>query len=237
MKNILKELESIAGLKMEIFEELFDPAYKKYLKDYRVNNLKSGVRFVVSGEKIDKVWILLSGGVKALEEYNSGERYIFKKFQAPEVFGEMETMADMDKFNATLITDSDCIFLNIPGHIYKDILKRDLKYLYKRNNNILKRVLDEKKYLRAYLMTDSIDRLKIYLSDSCKFDEKTSPACTLKITRQQISEELGYSIQTINRGIKRLEGDSLLQVKGQRIIISQDQYKKMHESIKSLINS
>lgn len=236
MKKNLKELKKIPNLKLDNFQELFHIEYEDSLSNYKITTLKPGTRFVDFGEKISIIWILLSGQVKALEEYYSGDRYIFKKFQAPEVFGEMETMADIKEFIATLITETECTFLNVPVNIYKKILKNNPEYLYKRNNAILKRVLDEKKHLRAYLMVKSIDRIKIYFTDYYELYAKHGSTCTLKITRQQISEEIGCAIKTVNRGIKKLESEDLLKIQGQRIIITETQYKKIYESIKPFIN-
>lgn len=237
MKNVIEELNKLPNLKIDGFKELFHDSYEYAFKDYKINSLKKGTRFVVFEEEILTVWILISGEVKALEEYYTGDRFIFKKFQAPEVFGEMEILAEMNNFIATLITETDCIFLNIPVEIYNEILKSDPEYLYKRINLILKRVIDEKKHLRAFLMLKSIDRIKIYLTNYYELHLNSESVCILRITRQQISEELGCAIKTVNRGIKQLEKENLLKIDGQRIIITADQYKKMYNSITSVIHT
>ena len=53
----------------------------------------------------------------------------------------------------------------------------------------------------------------------------------MKNTRQQISDETGYSVKTVNRVIKKLKEQELLTVVGQRIVINKTQYGKMLESI------
>ena len=55
----------------------------------RFVTLESERRFISAEDPVESIWILLQGKVKAKEEYPSGDVYVFRKFRAPEVFGEM----------------------------------------------------------------------------------------------------------------------------------------------------
>ncbi len=46
-------------------------------------------------------------------------------------------------------------------------------------------------------MVKSIDRIKIYLVQQYRLYAKSNTTCVLKIPRQQIGEETGYSVKTI----------------------------------------
>lgn len=235
MHSILKEISGIPSSIISSFQELLKEDCHEILDCCQVVTLEAGIRFIAADEKINTIWILLSGKVKALEEYSTGDIFTFKKFPAPEVFGEMEALADNHNYRATLITESECIFLNIPVEIYQDFLKNNSSYLYKRTNNILKRVLDEQKYLRTFLMIKSIDRIKIYFVHQYGLYEKDSPRI-LRITRQQIAEETGYAVKTVNRVIKKLEEQNLLKVEGQKIIITRTQYEEIFKSVENFVN-
>jgi len=234
MHSIVRELSEIPGIKISDFEELFQENFYETLDHCQVVIVKAGVRFISVDEEINTIWIVLSGRVKALEEYTTGDIYTFKKFPAPEVFGEMEVLADINKFRATLVTETECVFLNIPVDDYQDLLKNNSQYLYKRTNIILKRVLDEQKHMRMFLMIKSLDRIKIYLIQHYQLYAKDN-ICILKITRQQIAEETGYAVKTVNRVIKKLDEENLLKIEGQRIIISEVQFKKMFKSVENYV--
>ncbi|NLY46017.1 MAG: Crp/Fnr family transcriptional regulator [Tissierella sp.] len=235
MHSILREISEIPNVKINDFEELFQEEYSEILNHCQVIKLEAGSRFIAVDEKINTVWILILGQVKALEEYSTGDIYTFKKFPAPEVFGEMEVLADIFKFRATLITESECVFINMPVEYYKEFLKSNSEYLYKRTNIILKRVLDEQKHMRMFLMIKSIDRIKIYLIQHYQLYAKDN-ICILRITRQQIAEETGYAVKTVNRVIKKLEDQNLLKIEGQKIIIIETQYEKMYKSVENYVN-
>lgn len=234
MHSILREISEIPGIKNSDFEELFQENFYETLDHCQVVIVNAGVRFISVDEGISTIWVLLSGRVKALEEFTTGDIYTFKKFPAPEVFGEMEVLADINKFRATLVTEEECVFLNMPVGIYQDFLKSNSKYLYKRTNIILKRVLDEQKHMRMFLMIKSLDRIKIYLIQQYQLYVKNH-ICILKITRQQMAEETGYAVKTVNRIIKNLDAEDLLKIEGQRIIISEVQFEKMFKSVENYV--
>ena len=228
--KILKEIEEIPGAKNKYFTKLL----QKDILDYcKVIKIESGARFVTSKEEVDKVWILLLGKVRALEEYTTGDIYIFQKFDAPEVFGEMEALAEIPHFRASLIAETECVFITLPVNIYLRFLKENSGFLYKRTQVIIKRVLDEERDNRIYLMLKGVDRIKLYFIQHYELSE-SGEVCILKTTRQQIADETGYSIKTVNRVMKKLKEENFLNITGQKILITESQYIKMIESIEEI---
>ncbi|MCR1899553.1 Crp/Fnr family transcriptional regulator [Irregularibacter muris] len=232
--HIWKEISQIPDAKIKEFKEIFKENPNEILDFCQVVTIQTGTRFIIADEDISTIWILLSGKVKALEEYATGEIYTFQKFPAPEVFGEMEALSDISKFRASLITESKCTFITLPVNTYIDFLKNHSQYLYRRTRITLKRVLDEQKQQRIYLMLKAIDRIKIYLIQHYKLNIKNNLSI-LKITRGQMAEETGYAVKTVNRVMKKLEGQNLLKIKGQRIIITEKQYNDMVKSVENFM--
>lgn len=235
MHDIIKKISDISDVNFSDFEELFNEDFNKVVDQYQITTLDSDVIFIQKDEDINIIWILLSGQVKGLEEYFTGDLFTFKRFHAPEVFGEMEILAEESKYRSSLTTDTKCEFLTIPVEVYKEIFREKPQYLYKRTQVIIKRVLEERKRMRAYLMMDSMDRVKTYLTQYYEIYSKDG-ICELKISRQQIAEEICYSVKTVNRVIKRLEEEGLLKIKGQKLVITEPQYKKLYKSVEDFFN-
>lgn len=66
-------------------QKLFEQTFKmpqKFFYSCSVVTLQEETSFVAAEENIDKIWILLLGQVRVLEEYISGEEYIFTRFDA-----------------------------------------------------------------------------------------------------------------------------------------------------------
>ena len=228
--NILYEIHKLPTKVRTYFEPLFQSDSHTFLKTCKIVTIKTNVRFVSTGEVVDKIWICISGSVKVMEEFKSGETYIFTQFSAPEIYGEMEMLAGIPLYRSSLVAATDCVFIVGPATAYVSWIKRDANALYERTQFLAKRVMEEGRSNRAYLLLDGTERIKIYFTDyyTCSEDE---PICVLRNTRQQISDETGYSVKTVSRVIKKLSGQGFLTVEGQRIIMTNKQYKKMLESI------
>lgn len=212
------------------FEHLFLNRPYNFLDKCNIVTIRANERFVATGEDLDKIWIALSGQVKVMEEFESGETYIFTKFSAPEIFGEMEALAQISRFRASLVAVTDCIFIVGPVQEYINWIKNDPQFLYERTQYILKWVMDEERSNRAYLLLSGIERIKLYFIHHFERSEAET-FCILKNTRQQIADETGYSVKTVNRVIKKLSEQGLITIKGQSILITEEQYEVILESI------
>lgn len=231
-------LEKIARFPMaqKFFEQTFENASRVFFDNCNVVTIKEDTKFVTAEENIDTIWILLLGQVKVLEEYVSGDEYIFTRFDALEVFGEMEGLAGIQKFRASLITETDCVFVTVPLSIYLTLLKKNNEILYKRTQSILNYVLKEGRNNRIYLKLSAEDRVKLYLKQHYDL-ENVDGKSIFKITRQQIANETRYSVKTINRVIKKLRDQGLLEVSGQKLVMTENQYicllKSLEENLES----
>ncbi len=207
----------------KLFEQTFKNASRVFFDNCNVVTLQEGTKFVTAEENIDTIWILLLGQVKVIEEYITGEEYIFTRFDALEVFGEIEGIAGVEKFRASLITETDCVFVTVPLLIYLHLLKKNNEILYERTHCILKYVLEEGKNNRKYLKMSAVDRVKLYLIQH--YDSENADGRSIfKITRQQIANETRYSVKTINRVIKKLRDHGLLEISGQKLLMTESQY-------------
>lgn len=231
---IFEEIAKFPGAEKKYFEQLVQPASEIFLDSCNIVTIHEGKRFITAEENIDIVWILLLGQVRALEEYVSGDVYMFTKFHAPEVFGEMEMIAEIPRFRASLIAETDCVFVTVPISIYLQLLKNNSEILYSRIQIVLNRMFDEGRDNRTYLMLNGKDRIKLYFIQHYKLSESKG-ICMLKNTRKQIADETGYSERTVNRAIKRLSEQNFVKVVGQKIIITEIQYTSMLKSIEGKV--
>lgn len=231
--TILKQLSNVPEIKIQYFEQLFQESACHLLDSCKVVTVSENTRFISSHEKIDNIWILLKGSVKAIEEYSTGDVYVFQKFSAPEVFGEMEALADICCYQATLNTESECIFIKVPVTMYLKFLKTNSKYLYQRTQDTIKRVLNDEREKRRYIKLNGIDRIKLYFIQHYRLNQMDE-LCVIKSTRQEISDEIGFSIKTVNRVIKKLKEQGLLKIEGQKILITDIQYNMMMKNMNEI---
>ncbi len=146
----------------------------------------------------------------------------------------MEVIGNIEKYRASLVTYSKCVLIVMRTYHYLQFLQTSTDYLFKRTRLIINRELDEHLNLRTFLMIKSVDRLKLFFIDYINHNGFISDVCEIKITRKQIMEDIGYSVKTVNRSMKKLQSEGYLKTVGQKILISRSQYEMMKDSIDSL---
>lgn len=228
--RILEQIEQFPNANTELLIDLFQDELNKFMDECSLVRVKEGTRFVTSREELTKIWILIAGDVSVLEEYRTGMAYIFQENHAPSVFGEMELIADMNFYMASLIAKKECLFVTIPIRSYLNYLKEKPQLLFERAKLNLKVLLESGHDNRIYLQLQSIDRMKLYFIRH--YEVKGAEAvCILRVTHQQIADETGYSIKTVLRSMNKLKKQGYLSVQGQKIRITEEQYRKMLSSI------
>lgn len=202
----------------------------------RIVELKANTKFISANEPCNEVWILVEGHVRATEEQISGDVYVFTEFQAPEFFGEMEGIGGVTSFRVTLMTITDCKFLIMPMISYLNWIRNDSEALFLRVRAMTRRTLEESKNNHTYLFLDGINRLMVYMTQ-CYRKYEDNKICMMQIKRQQIADETGYSVKTINRSIKKLAESGLVTLEGRTIIISERQYEQLVQLIDNKIGN
>lgn len=231
--RILEQIKRFPNADTEFLEDLFQDELDKFMDEGAVVQVKAGTRFITAREAITKVWILIAGDVNVLEEYRTGIVYIFQENRTPSVFGEMELIADLDFFMASLIAKTECLLVTLPVKSYRDYLKNKPLLLFKRAQINLKVLLEGEHENRIYLQLQSIDRMKLYFIKH--YEVKGAEAvCILRVTHQQIADETGYSVKTVFRSVNKLKVQGYLSVQGQKIRIEEEQYNKMLSSIQEI---
>lgn len=228
--KIIYEIDKLPLEIKQYFEHFFQVSAHTFLKKCKIVTIKADDRFISAGEEAKEVWICISGSVKAMEEFKSGAIYVYTEFPAPGIYGEMEALADIPLYRSSLVAVTDCVFIVGPIKEYIGWIQKDINALYERTQDLSRRLMEEGRSNRAYLLLDGMERIKVYLIDYYTY-YKDNEVCVLRNTRQQISDETGYSVKTINRVIKKLTEQGFLSIERQRITITKSQYKRILESI------
>ena len=229
---IFKKIEIIT--ECNYFKQIFQGASDLVLDSCKVIEIEKDTRFVTAKDPMNQINILLSGSVKAIEEYISGDVYIFKEFTKPYIFGEMEAMAGMRFYRASLVADTNCIIVTIPTSIFINYLKSNTDILFRRSQLVINQLIEDEKDNRTYLMLDATNRIKVYFLNQYEYNPRNE-ACLIRKTRQEIADATGYSVKTVNRVMKRLQEEGYLKVAGQKILITKDQYNKIKACIDEII--
>ena len=232
---------------MEIFQEL-PPKMQAYMerlfqncteevKYYmRVIEVGEEETLIEAGERCSNIYIILSGRVTGIEWPMKERPYFFKDYSPGDFFGEIEYFAGLTNYRISVVTVSRCRVAVIPVVYYMEWLQNDVEALYLRTQENMRRLIEQTADARKYLFIEGRERLLMHLIR--KYEQKQPPKklLELKQSREQLSEEIGFSVKTLNRNIKRLKEEDFIQIKKGKIVIGEEGYLQMKQHIGYYIN-
>ena len=192
--------------------------------------------FIKAGEECRYIYIVLSGKVTGVEWPMNEKSYFFKDFGPGDFFGEIECFAGMPKYRISILSSTQCRLLAIPSVYYMEWMHMDVDALYMRTQENMKRLVTQTAEARKYLFMDGKDRLMVHLVRKYEQKQPLLDILELKQTRTRISEEVGVSMKTLNRSIKKLEDMQLIQLNKGKIVITKEQYLQMKADIEYYVN-
>lgn len=200
------------------------------LDSIQLINIKKNTIFIRENAKVDSVYILVDGMVKAIDYRFLGNSYDYMWFYPVKTFGGMEILLELDHFQTTLSTMTSCKMLIISKNIFEKWMKSDINALSMEVKTMGSFLLEEVKRERVYLFMQGSDRL-IYILTLLYEQTGIDNVCTIKLTHQDLADSTGLSVKTINRSLKKLEEETYITRLGNKIIINEHQYKKMKEIV------
>ena len=188
--------------------------------------MKAGEILARRRDEASTVYLLLEGRVRVLDEHYSGEVYAFAEFDAPSLFGEFEAFAGCERYRATLACATDCAFFSLPAAAFLEWMRRDQHALFMRTVQITKKLLGQASSERRFRFASAQDRLVLYLTEAYRAGERRG-VCRLDATRQEIADETGYCLKTVQRCLIALKRRGLLSAEGARIVMDAGQYRRL----------
>lgn len=235
MSGILSVLDELTGEPKAFLAELFRNAPVWVLDECKVVDLEEGTIFVREKEEVNNVYILVRGIVKACDFRILGIEYEFCHYEAIEILGGMELFVDSPGYMTTLITDTDCQFIVISKEKFAEWLKNDCNALWMHTRTMTTYLLNETRKERAYLFLQGIDRVYLFFENLYR-KNAVNGKLSIRLVRQQISDETGLSVKTINRSLKQMSEEGMLTIKGRLISVTQEQYEMMREQTEEKID-
>ena len=199
----------------------------------QVVTYKSNHTFIEQGEKVQSVHILVKGIVKGTDYPILGAMYDFMWFDPVKTFGALEYFADIDTFNATLVTASPCTMITLPLAAYIKWIEQDINAMRIDASTTTNQLLYEIRRERIYIFVQGTDRLTYFLLLYYK-QFAIQGACQINLTRQELSDSTGLSIRTVNRGITALLEQGCLLKSGSQLVIKKQQYERLQELLDAL---
>lgn len=191
--------------------------------------------FIREQKEADQIYLLIEGEVQALEHRIFGNRYNYMRFRAVKWFGSMEVLLEIDDYKTTLATLSDCTFLSMHRKDYQRWIEKDTNALLMETKSMGRYLLEQGRKERLFLFLHGRERLFLLFTEEYKYLNEGCGQCILYRTHQELSDDSGLSIRTINRTLKAMNEEGYISYYRGEIKINQLQYQKMQEYLEHIV--
>lgn len=198
---------------------------------------EKGSILVSRGERPDYVYFIEEGVVSGIREYANGSTYsYFQLNNTNGSIGLLEILAGKDNYIATLSTVTRVKAVRIDAALVYQVVMEDKELLRKCVN-----LLADDLYKRSgndgimYYMS-GLDRVRFFLITYYEghTDRKNEKGeVQVEAEYQEIANGIGMSIRTVGRNLQKLKETGELKNVQKKIVINEEQYKKLMTNIYS----
>ncbi len=199
---------------------------KDIMDNCSLNIYSKNDRIIEVGARAEKVYIVVKGNVKIKNMLPNGVVYSFASMRAPFLLGEDETFASIKHYRGIVDCEGKCVAICMSKETFIEWMHKDISVLYEISSFIIKKHITQKIKDRSYLFLSGKSRLAYCLSEYYNIKQKDNE-CLLKITREHLADEIGFSVKTVNRCIAKLKDEQALSIIGHGIRINEQEYKKL----------
>ena len=233
IEQILRKIPETHG---EYFRDYFGNAPDELLGAMCLENRKAGRLLTEENEPIEKVYFLLEGEVKAVDFRVKGATYEFAHFGPVTGLGTMECLFDLKKYMTTLLTVENCTLVSIPRAAFEGWVKNSAPALLKETKSMQQYLLNYTRESRMMMMLNGTERLIYLLMKRCE-EMGSREEYLLAVNRQELAEQSGSSVKTVNRSMKKLEEGGFVLRVGHKVKITQKQHGDMRVHLDEILNN
>lgn len=217
------------------FRTYFENAPAEVLSMLSLEKRYADRYLVEESDPIDRIYILLEGQVKAVDFRVKGSSYEYARFDGVSFLGSMECVFGEDCYMANIITVTPCTLVSLPRRSFENWINNDLAALRRETKMMRQTLLENSRENRMLLLLNGMERLIYLLVKKCR-SRGEARDYILAVNRQELAEQCGTSVKTVNRSMKRLEDSSFLTREGHKVKVTQRQYAAMQEYLGLILN-
>lgn len=235
LKEIYKDIDRLEKEKRIYFVNMFQKAPEFVFKNLEFRKIPKNVNFIQEYVPSNSIFFLLEGTVRTMEYRILGMQFDFMRFRAPQLFGVMEVLLDMEAYATSLVTTTDCTFLVLDKDAYSRWLDMDPGMLRTQSKNLLKLLFEQGRKERLLSFLQGRERLMLIFMEEYEVSRDANGKCRIKWTQNRMSVSSGLSVRTISRVVTQMAEDGFINYQRGNIRISEQQYTKMKAHLDQII--
>lgn len=222
LKELIKEIPALE----EYFEHMPDELWHRYT----IRTYPPGKIIHQKDDALDTFGIIAKGEHRVINEFQNGNIFMIEKNEPISFVGEVTILAGMEKTSVTIETLTEMTVVCFSRRDFEAWISKDIHFL---------RLVSKKVAFKLYRSSYNRGAKLFYPPNFILLDYivkyaqaagiEHKPYITVMKTRQQICEENGITVKTINRTVKKLVGEHMITIKKGKISVNQDQFQRANE--------
>lgn len=181
------------------------------------------------------IYIISCGTLRIFNEFENGRILQTANIKDMDFVGLIEILAAKDKIAATVETVTDCTALRIPKDDFLKWIENDSNLAVMLAKKIANDFYNISYSNGRLLLNSSMYTLVSFIIEYVKNDIANDNTAFVNKKRQQIADELGISLRTVHRNVKKLKELGIITISTGKIYVNNKQYKmllnKLHELV------
>lgn len=195
------------------------------LPQIRIITQKKRDTLLKKGDRIQNVYIILQGEYTVSEAWSNGNIFIFTELGPADFICEMECYQNIYTVQYNLICKRDSTLLAIPVDAFLAWQSTDPKLCQMLIHSLIRKLGSSARTASQMPIASGIVKLIRFLINYYEQHRTVQqPEITIKMTREELSYNLGLSTRTINRLILSLKEKEAISVLSGKIHINTNQY-------------
>ncbi|MCX7710176.1 MAG: Crp/Fnr family transcriptional regulator [Clostridia bacterium] len=197
-----------------------------------LKKFRAGSAIIKKDDTVKYVYLLVKGELRVINEFENGNIYIFGRNLPMSFNGELEALSGEKQYAITLEAVTDCVAICISIDDFNKWMEMDHSALLIVSKELAKKMYPTSSENGNILFRPGLVKVQSYLVKYSNDKIKEGETFQISRNRQQIADEIGISVKTVNRCIKKLKDEGLLSIKKGKVYISKNQHLKLAAAIK-----
>lgn len=206
--------------------------YLKYMPDklnerYWIHTYPPGTIIHQKDEPLEYFGIVCEGSHRVINEFENGNVYMIERNDPIDFVGEVTILAEKERTSVTIETLTECTVLYFSRKDFEDWIEKDIHFL-----RLVSQKVAYKLYRSSYnrgnrLFYPPQHLLLLYF---LQYIEEYH-SCVIRRTREEIHEETGISVKTLNRTIRKLKESGMVGITKGKVTMDEAQQKMAREYV------
>lgn len=182
---------------------------------------------------LERIGILLRGSFRVVNEFENGNVFMIELNEPVSFIGEVTLLAGAAATSVTIETVTECLVASLPVETFDQWLRQDIRLLRAVSQHVAAKLYCSSYNRGERLFCSAKYVLLKYLTQQAAAQGvRTAGQAVIQKTRQQISEEVGLTVKTINRTLTQFARDGLLSIHRGKAAFSAEQYRRAQRELR-----